>query len=204
MTHTDPKAESGAFAVALAASLSASPISSAELASAFRVALYQWLTANSTELLTLLERAADSANRGEATAAFADSLGLQRGVSGYMYHTVPVAIHAWLSHPDDFRAAVLAAIRCGGDTDTLAAIVGGIVGARIGRAGIPAEWLAGLWEWPRSVAWIERLGDRLAAVCSTGTAQRPLPLAVWGVPARNVLFLAVVLAHSFRRLLPPY
>jgi hypothetical protein len=82
--------------------------------------------------------------------------------------------------------------------------VGGIVGARVGRAGIPAEWLAGLWEWPRSVAWIERLGERLAVVCDTGTRQRPLPLAVWGVPLRNLLFLIIVLTHGFRRLLPPY
>jgi ADP-ribosyl-[dinitrogen reductase] hydrolase len=121
-----------------------------------------------------------------------------------MCHTVPVAVHAWLAHPEDFRAAVLAAVRCGGDTDTLAAIVGGIVGARVGRAGIPAEWLSGLWEWPRSVAWMERLGGRLAEVSASGTPQRALPLAVWAVPLRNQLFVAVVLTHGFRRPLPPY
>jgi ADP-ribosyl-[dinitrogen reductase] hydrolase len=203
VTHTDPKAESGALAVALAASLAGSSTPTAALAAEFRTAIRQQL-ADAPDLLSLVEQACASAGRGETTEAFADTLGLQRGVSGYMYHTVPVAVHAWLSHPEDYRAAVLAAIRCGGDTDTLAAIVGGGVGARAGRTGIPAEWLAGLWEWPRSAAWIERLGERLAAVCETGTPQRPLPLAVWGVPLRNLLFLIIVLAHGFRRLLPPY
>jgi hypothetical protein len=69
-------------------------------------------------------------------------------------------------------------------------------------AGLPG--LSGLWEWPRSVAWMERLGERLGEVSASGTPQRALPLAVWAVPLRNLLFLAVVLAHGFRRLLPPY
>jgi hypothetical protein len=34
----------------------------------------------------------------EDTGTFARSLGLKRGVTGYMYHTVPVVLHAWLRH----------------------------------------------------------------------------------------------------------
>src|SRR5205823_6381062 len=151
-----------------------------------------------------LDRVRESVTAGQPTEGYAADIGLRRGVSGYMYHTVPAAVHAWLSHPDDIRSAVLAAIRCGGDTDTVAAIVGGIVGARVGKAGIPAEWLAGLWEWPRTPAWVERLGGRLTEVVGSGEPQRPLPLAIWGLPPRNLLFLAIVLAHVARRLLPPY
>lgn len=66
---------------------------------------------------------------------FAASLGNDQAVSGFVYHTVSVAIHAWLSHPCDFRAAIQAAVACGGDTDTVAAIVGGIVGAGVGKSG---------------------------------------------------------------------
>ncbi len=205
ITHTDPKAEAGALAVALAASLAADHrTAAAGLADAFQSAGQAHLSHAAPELFDLLEQARASASAGESTEAFADSLGLQRGVSGYMLHTVPVAIHAWLAHPEDFRAALLAAIRCGGDTDTLAAIVGGIVGARVGRAGIPQDWLAGLWEWPRSPAWITRLGERLAEVCAATEPRTPLPLPLWGVPLRNLVFLLVVLVHGFRRLLPPY
>jgi len=37
-------------------------------------------------------------------------------------------------------------IECGGDTDSTAAIVGGIVGSAVGKAGIPTEWLDDLLE----------------------------------------------------------
>ena len=31
---------------------------------------------------------------------------LSRGVTGYIYHTVPIVLYAWLSFPTDFRRAV--------------------------------------------------------------------------------------------------
>ena len=40
------------------------------------------------------------------------------------------------------EAAIVNTIRCGGDIDTNAAIVGGIVALAVGRDGIPADWLA--------------------------------------------------------------
>jgi ADP-ribosylglycohydrolase len=204
ITHTDPKAEYGALAAAVATSIASSTVPAPELVAEFRKMGKLYFPPGASDLSDLLESALDHVGRGEPSESFADMLGLQRGVTGYTYHTVPVAIHAWLSHPEDFRAAVSTAIRCGGDTDTLAAIVGGIVGARVGKAGIPSEWLAGLWDWPRSVAWIERLGHELAAARRTGMPRPALPLAVWGLPPRNLFFLMVVLAHGFRRILPPY
>ena len=54
--------------------------------------------------------------------------------------TVPLALWIAFSNMDDFRAAIELAVGAGGDTDTLGAIVGGVVGARVGTAGIPAEW----------------------------------------------------------------
>ena len=158
----------------------------------------------SDELLQLLDRAVGSVARGEGTAEFAVSLGLGKGVSGYMYHSVPVAVHAWLSHPRDFRSAVISVIQCGGDTDTTAAIVGGIVGSAVGKQGIPGEWLSGLAEWPRSVAWMERLGEEFAAARAAGAAKKPPRLPAVPLLTRNLLLIAVVLFHGFRRLLPPY
>ncbi len=95
-------------------------------------------------------------------------------------------------------------IRCGGDTDTTAAIVGAIVGAGVGKEGIPAEWLSALAEWPRTVDWMERLAGQLADVQETDTPQKPLGLPLLPMMGRNLLFTTVVLAHGFRRLLPPY
>jgi hypothetical protein len=125
-------------------------------------------------------------------------------VSGYVYRTVPAAVHAWLRHQRDFRAAVTDVIRCGGDTDTTAAIVGGILGSAVGKRGIPPEWLAALFEWPRTVRWMEGLGDALGRTLAGGEAGRPPRLSAAALFGRNQLFLLIVLAHVFRRGLPPY
>lgn len=57
--------------------------------------------------------------------------------------TVPFALWVAATYLDDYRSAVRACIQAGGDMDTTAAIVGGIVAAYTGRtdAGIPAAWL---------------------------------------------------------------
>jgi ADP-ribosyl-[dinitrogen reductase] hydrolase len=203
MTHTDPKAEVGAFAVALAAQMasqSASPVTAAE----YMARLKSLVDDTASEFLSLVTKVADSVNANDSTVTFAQSMGLARGVSGYTFHTVPVALHAWLSHPKDFRQAIDSVLACGGDTDTTAAITGGIVGAGVGRAGIPEEWLAGLIEWPRTVAWMENLGTELAAALEQQSPRRPPRLPIAGLMARNLFFLMVVLCHGFRRLAPPY
>ncbi len=202
ITHTDPKAEAGALAVALATHIAATTEPGDVMAAFF--AVIGSVMPDAADLTGRLSAVRDSVIAGRSTEEFADSIGLRRGVTGYINHTVPVAVHAWLSHPADLRSAVLAAVRCGGDTDTVGAIVGGIVGASVGRDGIPPEWLAGLWDWPRSAVWIERLGERLAQVVGDGQPRPALPLAVWALPPRNLLFLAIVLAHVARRLFPPY
>ena len=146
----------------------------------------------------------NSANDGQSTESFADSLGLSKGVSGYVYHSVPVAIHASFVHQHDFRSAVTSVIQCGGDTDSTGAIVGGIIGTAVGKNGIPAEWLDHLLEWPRSVSWMERLGMQVDSSISSDAKYRPITLPVWGLLPRNLFFLLVVLYHGFRRLFPPY
>lgn len=207
LTHTDPKAEQGALAVALAARLASDgvPVDPGVYHNQLRQLLTgKEATGDSAEFLELVERAIASAATGESTEHFAAGLGLSQGVTGYMFHTVPVVLQAWLRFPLDFRAAVLSVIRCGGDTDTTAAIVGGMVGSGTGPEGVPAEWLAGLLEWPRTVSWMKRLASQLAEVRSSGTPAKPPRLPAWGLLPRNGAFGAIVLAHGFRRLLPPY
>ncbi len=201
VTHTDPKADHGAFAVALAAWCARRGRDTpATFFETYRAAAPD----APDEFRELLARVEASLAAGASTEAFAEEIGCGRGVTGYVYRTVPVALHAWLSHPRDYRAAVTAVIRCGGDTDSTAAIVGAVVGAGVGRAGIPSGWRDRLWEWPRSVAWMDRLAAATAAAVAAGTPQRPpRVLPVVGL-VRNLVFLAVVLAHVARRLLPPY
>ena len=209
ITHTDLRAEQGALAVACAAYLAAS----GTLDTATFVSRWRDLTAGAdteggidAELQRGIDAACRSATKGnlQDTPAFAAGRGLANGVSGYVCHTVPVALHAALRHPTNFRAAVTAAIACGGDTDSVAAIVGGIVGAGVGEAGIPAAWRDNLAEWPRTVAWMDHLAERVDTAIQSRRPGRMQPVFLPAVALRNLLFLLVVLYHGLRRLLPPY
>jgi ADP-ribosylglycohydrolase len=55
--------------------------------------------------------------------------------------TVPFCLWVAAHHLDDYPKALATAICVGGDCDTNAAIVGGIVAAAVGREGIPTDWL---------------------------------------------------------------
>jgi len=131
---------------------------------------------------------------------FVLGMGLKRGVTGYSLHVVPVAIYAWLRHPNDFREALSAALNCGGDTDTVGAILGAMAGATVGEGGIPVEWREGVWEWPRSVAFMRKVAERLAEQMDSSSVVGAVSLFWPGIIPRNLLFLAVVLVHGFRRL----
>jgi len=154
-----------------------------------------------TEWQTICEKL-KAAHRSQASVKeFAASLGLNNKITGYAYHTVPVAIYAWLRHPNDFRLALSSALDCGGDTDTVGAIVGALAGANVGTAGIPSEWTQRMVDWPRSVSLLRKLAHELALPPGEGKSVGYF----WpGVIPRNIFFLVVVLLHGFRRLLPPY
>jgi len=106
------------------------------------------------------------------------------GPTGYVVDTVQAALQVWRAHPNDLLAAIEAAVRLGGDTDSVAAIVGGLVGASAEVTVRPElmRWIG----WPQAE---ELLSDAVP----------------WGrVHLAHALALPVVLAHGFRRLLPPY
>ena len=111
-----------------------------------------------------------------------------RGPSGYVVHTTVAAITLWQAHGEDAPAAIEAAVRLGGDTDTVAAIVGGIVSAAPGARDLPPEWL-------RYTGWPTPSDIRRDEFRPPGY----LPTL-----AHHLLLLPVVLAYGFRRLLPPY
>ncbi len=190
LTHTDPKAETAAQALADAAAWSASGRSpDAFFANrADGAADVEWQRA----LDLLREHGARSAS----VSGFARALCGGRGVSGYAYHTAPVALYAWLRHGPDLHTALTEVVACGGDTDTVGAITGALVGAAAGEREWPADWLAGLRDWPRGVSYTRALAEALAR------GEGRVPWCWPGQIPRNLFFLSVVLGHGFRRLWP--
>jgi len=76
---------------------------------------------------------------------------------GYVVSTLVAA--CWCLHRHDaFEAVVLEAVNLGGDTDTTAAVAGGLAGLRCGLTGLPRPWIDAL---PRAAAVLD-LAERFA------------------------------------------
>jgi len=63
--------------------------------------------------------------------------------SGYVVDTLEAALWCLLT-TDSYRECVLKAVNLGADTDTVAAVAGGVAGALYGYEAIPQEWLGTL------------------------------------------------------------
>jgi len=75
--------------------------------------------------------------------------------------SVPSACYIAITYSPDFCDAVQAAISLGGDTDTIAGMVGAIVGAHVGEKGLPADWTEQLEDGARGRSFARGLADRL-------------------------------------------
>jgi len=204
LTHTDPKATIGAEAVARVAAWAVEHDPSTPPAEERIARFLVELAPQDHAWCRWIERLQATVASGTSVVGFACALGLTKGVTGYIYHTVPVAIYAWLRHYGDFRATVEAVLDCGGDADTVGAIAGALAGATVGAAKIPESWLQGIVDWPRSVRLLRRVADQLGDQLRTGHSLGEVPYPWPAVLPRNLFFLLLALFHGFRRLAPPY
>jgi len=139
VTHLHPEGQAGAIAVALAAA-------------------YAWLHAHrpadvrGVDLLEFVARRMPSGVTRDGVQAAralpadtpvpraAEILGSGSRVSAM--DTVPYCLWSARRHLTDYEAALWSTVAGLGDRDTTCAIVGGIVALRVGRHGIPENWLA--------------------------------------------------------------
>ncbi|MFH1151133.1 MAG: ADP-ribosylglycohydrolase family protein [Actinomycetota bacterium] len=92
------------------------------------------------------------------------AFGPPRG-TGYVVDCLASSIAA-LESADDYTSSGVAAVRFGNDTDTTAAVAGGLAGALYGVGSIPAEWREGL----RLTDEQRRVIDRFAEQCAARSA----------------------------------
>ena len=198
LTHTDPKAETAALAVALTAAWSVTTADPTTRSKAIRP---YWLLANVVDdgnWVVLVNHILNAHERHLTVSDFALELGLKKGVTGYAYHTVPVALYAWLTHYGDYRAGLEAVLNCGGDTDTVGAITGALLAL---NSEIPEEWSSGLCDYPISRDYLESLA--VALELGPDEITQEIPTFAWiALPFRNIVFLAIIVAHVCRRLIP--
>ncbi len=198
LTHTNPKAETAALAVALTASWSAQGLPPE--GDHFDEIRQHWISAGADDpdWLALIQKIAQANDRRMSVSDFARELGLSKGVTGYAYHTVPVALYAWARHYGNFRAGLEAVLNCGGDTDTLGAITGALLAI---NGAIPEDWSSGLCDYPISRTYLQKLAVALES--RPDEINQQIPSFAWAaLPFRNLVFLSIVIAHVFRRLIP--
>ncbi len=204
ITHTDSRALTGAKAVALLVAWTVRDDLCERPGIDDLVNLLQSAGPDDAEWLELVDAIREAHRQQDTVDKFAVDLGLQAGVTGYVYHTVPVAAYAWFRHFGDFEKTLTSVLDCGGDTDTAGAIVGALAGAVVGDEGIPRRWIDGIVDWPRGPKLLLAVADRLAAVGAGKHSVTPVRYFWPLVPLRNLLYLIVVLLHGLRRLAPPY
>ncbi len=91
-------------------------------------------------------------------ADFADLPPNKINSTGYVVDTLEAAVWCLLT-TDSYAECVLKAVNLGEDTDTVAAVAGGLAGALYGLEGIPQAWLGKL----KKSEWIEEMCERAAA-----------------------------------------
>ena len=80
--------------------------------------------------------------------------------SGYVVDTLEAALWCLLT-TDSYRDCVLKTVNLGEDTDTVAAVAGGLAGILYGEAAIPADWLAALCRRSQIEALCTRFAESL-------------------------------------------
>jgi len=91
--------------------------------------------------------------------------------------SVLVPSHSSGSH---LRLAVEAAVRGGGDTDTVACIAGALLGAMWGYSAVPLEWRRLVFGWPDfRDADLLRVADRLFRASGAGAGARVDDVGAW-------------------------
>lgn len=200
MTHTDSQTEEGAWVIAQAAALiMREKPKIAPTENFFNIALPK---IHSEQLKKSLQLTRDYLIAKQSFEEYLIAMNLdKRGVSGYIGHTVPAVIYAWLYYFGDYQKGIEAMILAGGDSDTTAAILGALMGMSIDhQKDIPKEWMNGIYNAPISLNKLMQMSE---AVSNQNIAE--IPKISWGLQLlKNVALLVIVLLHGFRRLLPPY
>jgi poly(ADP-ribose) glycohydrolase ARH3 len=89
--------------------------------------------------------------------------------------SVPLALFAFVSGYPSFEGVVTRAIEHGGDTDTIGAMAGALIGAATGAAAIPGPWLDNLENAQRGRDHVVALADDLHLLWKTRLAGATAP-----------------------------
>lgn len=149
ITHRHPTAIAAAVAAAYAVALALADVPPLDLIPQ----IMTFCDGLSDELDAALLRVGHVLGWGSEEAAL-DHIG--QGWTGE--EAVALALYCVLRYPDDYAACVWRAANTNGDSDSIASIAGGIMGARLGLDAIPWEWI----DRCENRDYLFNLGERMA------------------------------------------
>lgn len=171
ITHTHPNGVAGAVTQAVAISecvvngLYESRLDTTELLDRLRSPVGEV----SVAMADALERISDL--RAQQADALSDTLSRVFPCDDTAVGSVPAALCAFLL-TESFEEAVIAAVNCGGDTDTLGALTGALAGAFYGALAIPERLTAGLANEKRGRDHVKQLGRKLGELTRKKSGER--------------------------------
>ncbi len=152
MTHGHPTAD----AACVAGALSIAHVLEGKSPTEISELLMQETRNMSEEFTQILGKARDLAD-----SSVDDYHGLTTLGQGWVGdEAFAMSFFLFLRHPDDFEKAVVVGANHSGDTDSVASIAGGMIGARIGAQKLPKKWIERL----TNVEVLLELGDRIFEV----------------------------------------
>jgi len=153
LTHRHPTADAACMAAAYLVKLALDGVEPAE----YPRRILKFTGGYAPEFDAAIERVEAALDWPDAEAAL-NTIGPTRGGGWIAEEAVAMALYCVLRHPDDYVAAVRLGANITGDSDSVASIAGGILGARLGTAALPGDWLERL----ENRAGLVDVADRLA------------------------------------------
>lgn len=201
LTHCDPRAVDGCQVLAKLALIAAE--TEFEKLNPIEVLEEAVQVATEPELKDALNQLKPFLESAQRPRLVAKHFGWQDGISGFIVPTTVMATYCWLRYSNHFKKSIETAIMLGGDSDSVAAIVGGLAGAYHGVSNIPRELQKPIGLISHRAKWITQLSDRLTQwphgtddlVAASSHAPNPL-----GLVLSNLATTGLVLVHLVIRL----
>ncbi len=115
----------------------------------------------STHFTNLILRAEELSKKDSLN----DVLALKKIGEGWVgSEAVAMALYLILKYRDDYLKVITTAVNITGDSDSIGAIAGGIVGARVGYSNLPNTWLKKLMEHKRLEQFVEDVLEKVPLV----------------------------------------
>ena len=155
LTHRHPTADAACIAAAYMVKLALDGVDPTE----YPRRLLKFTGSVAPEFDAAIERVEESLDWPDAEAAL-NAIGPTRGGGWIAEEAVAMALFCVLRHPTDYVAAVRLGANITGDSDSVASIAGGILGARLGTPALPTDWVERLENRDQLMAVAERLANK--------------------------------------------